>query len=76
MNEHLHNGITEPLFNPLSNTIRDPYPSYHRLRTLDPVHQTAFGNYVVSRHAEVSLVLRDKRLGKDFAERSMRRYGP
>ena len=32
--------------------------------------------YLVSRHADVSNVLRDKRFGKDFVERSTRRYGP
>src|SRR5579862_9816045 len=32
--------------------------------------------YLASRHADVSLVLRDKRFGKDFVERSKRRYGP
>ena len=31
---------------------------------------------VASRHADVSLVLRDKRFGKDFVERMTRRYGP
>jgi cytochrome P450 len=82
MNEHLQGvaaplDAAQPLFNPLSpDYIRDPYPSYERLRTLDPVHLTAFGNFLVSRHAEVSLVLRDKRFGKDFTERSSRRYGP
>jgi cytochrome P450 len=82
MNEHLQGDATPatavpPLFDPLSpDYIRDPYPSYERLRRLDPVHLTPFGNYLVSRHAEVSLVLRDKRFGKDFAERSSRRYGP
>jgi cytochrome P450 len=40
------------------------------------MHQTAFGSFVASRHAEASLVLRDKRFGKDFAERTIRRYGP
>ncbi|WP_439364291.1 cytochrome P450 [Bradyrhizobium sp. DASA03005] len=64
-----------PLFNPLSpDFIRDPYPHYERLRAVDPIHVTPFGQYVASRHAEVSLVLRDKRFGKDFAERSRRRY--
>jgi cytochrome P450 len=77
MNELAQTANTEPLFNPLSpDYIRDPYPSYHRLRTTDPMHLTPFGAYVASRHAEVSLVLRDKRFGKDFVERSTRRYGP
>ena len=77
MNELAQTANTEPLFNPLSpDYIRDPYPSYERLRTTDPMHLTPFGAYVASRHAEVSLVLRDKRFGKDFVERSSRRYGP
>ena len=77
MNEQVQTAATEPLFNPLSpDFIRDPYPHYERLRTTDPMHLTAFGSYVASRHAEVSLVMRDKRFGKDFVERTKRRYGP
>jgi len=77
MNEHVQTATTEPLFNPLApEFIRDPYPHYARLRDTDPMHQTAFGSFVASRHAEASLVLRDKRFGKDFAERTIRRYGP
>jgi cytochrome P450 len=74
MNEHVQ---PDPLFNPLSlDFIRDPYPHYAKLRTTDPMHRTAFGAFVASRHAEASLVLRDKRFGKDYVERSKRRYGP
>ena len=40
------------------------------------MHLTPFGNFAASRHAEVSLVLRDKRFGKDYVERTVRRYGP
>jgi hypothetical protein len=77
MNEHVQTATTEPLFNPLSpEFIRDPYPYYARLRSTDPMYLTPFGSYVASRHAEASLVLRDKRFGKDFVERSTRRYGP
>jgi hypothetical protein len=77
MNEHFQTANTEPLFNPLSpEFIRDPYPHYARLRSTDPVHITPFGSYLASRHAEASLVLRDKRFGKDFIERTKRRYGP
>ncbi len=77
MNEHVQTAKTEPLFNPLSpEFIRDPYPSYERLRTTDPMHVTSFGAFVASRHAEASLVLRDKRFGKGYVERSVRRYGP
>jgi cytochrome P450 len=77
MNEHVQSTTTEPLFNPLSpEFIRDPYPHYERLRTTDPMHVTAFGAFVASRHAEASLVLRDRRFGKDYVERTIRRYGP
>jgi cytochrome P450 len=77
MNEHVQAATTPPLFDPLSpEFIRDPYPHYERLRNTDPVHLTPLGIYVASRHAEASLVLRDKRFGKDFVERSKRRYGP
>jgi cytochrome P450 len=77
MNEHAQTATTEPLFNPLSpEFIRDPYPHYDRLRTTDPMHVTPFGAFVASRHAEVSLVMRDKRFGKDYVERTKRRYGP
>jgi len=77
MNEHVQAATTEPLFNPLApEFIRDPYPHYERLRNTDPMHHSPLGMYVASRHAEASLVLRDKRFGKDFTERSTRRYGP
>src|SRR5947209_12625837 len=77
MNEHVQTTTTAPLFNPLSpEFIRDPYPHYERLRTTDPMHVTQFGALVASRHAEASLVLRDRRFGKDYVERTIRRYGP
>src|SRR6266404_9210617 len=77
MNEHVQTASSAPLFNPLSpDFIRDPYPHYQRMRTTDPVHLTPLGVYVCSRHAEASLVVRDKRFGKDYVERTIRRYGP
>jgi len=76
MNEHVQTATSEPLFNPLApEFIRDPYPSYERLRANDPMHVTQFGAFLASRHAEASLVMRDKRFGKDFVDRTIRRYG-
>jgi cytochrome P450 len=67
----------EPIFNPMSpDVIADPYPHYHRLRTLDPVHRSSLGFFVASRNADVSFVLRDRRFGKDFVGRMTRRFGP
>src|SRR5437764_11464975 len=77
MNEHVQAATSDPLFNPLSpEFIRNPYPHYERMRTTDPVHLTPLGVYVASRHAEASLVMRDKRFGKDYFERTIRHYGP
>ena len=77
MNEHVEANAADPLFNPLSpDFIRDPYPYYERLRTTDPMHITAHGAFLASRHADVSLVLRDKRFGKDYVDRTIKRYGP
>jgi cytochrome P450 len=81
MNEQVQTRAAEtqaaPLFNPLSpDFIRDPYPVYHRMREVDPMHMTPLGFYVASRHADAALVLRDKRFGKDFVGRLIRRSGP
>src|SRR6266481_4858116 len=77
MNEHVQTATSALLFNPLApEFIRNPYPHYARLRTTDPMHLTPLGVYVASRHAEASLVLRDKRFGKEHVERNIRRYGP
>ena len=77
MNEHVQTATSEPLFNPLSpDFIKNPYPHYVRMRSADPVHLTQHGMYVASRHADVTVVLRDKRFGKEYAERTKRRYGP
>jgi cytochrome P450 len=66
----------EPLFNPLSpDVIRNPYPYYHRLRTSEPMHRSQLGFYAASRHADISLILRDRRFGKDFVGRMTRRFG-
>src|SRR6201995_416662 len=77
MSERVQVDIAEPLFNPLSpDYIKNPYPHYVRLREHDPMHVTAHGAFVASRHADVTLVLRDKRFGKDYVERPIRRSGP
>ena len=77
MNEHVQAKPAAPVFNPLSpQFIRNPYPFYQQLRETDPMHVTPFGAFLASRHAEASLVLRDKRFGKDFVGRTIRRYGP
>ena len=76
MDPPLQTADAELLFNPLSpDFIANPYPFYHRLRTTNAVHHSPLGFYVASRHAEVSLILRDKRFGKDYVGRMTRRHG-
>jgi cytochrome P450 len=76
LNQAVQAAQVDPLFDPLSPAvIADPYPFYHRLRTVDPIHRSPLGFDMASRHADVSLVLRDKRFGKDFVGRMTRRHG-
>jgi pimeloyl-[acyl-carrier protein] synthase len=53
-------------FNPMDpEFLADPYPTYHRLRTEDPVHQSPLGFWVLTRYEDVSAVLRDPRFIKE-----------
>jgi cytochrome P450 len=68
--------MSTPAFNPLSpEFIRDPYPFYAHLRQHAPMMPSPFGGVLASRHAEVTLVLKDKRFGKDFVGRMTKRLG-
>jgi cytochrome P450 len=78
MNEHVQAATSTPLFNPLSpDSSATPIPiTIGCVPPTDPMHLIPFGGFVASRHAEASLVLRDKRFGKSYVERTKRRYGP
>jgi len=53
-------------FNPMDpEFLADPYPTYHRLRAEDPVHQSPLGFCVLTRYDDVSAVLRDARFIKE-----------
>jgi cytochrome P450 len=73
---HLKANAAELIFNPMApDFIRDPYPTYHRLRRDDPMHRSPLGFIMASRHADIAFILRDARFGKDFAGRIKRRAG-
>jgi cytochrome P450 len=56
----------EVSFNPMDpEFIADPYPTYHRLRTEDPVHLSPLGFWVLTRYEDVVSALRDPRLAKE-----------
>jgi cytochrome P450 len=68
--------MSTPAFNPLSpDFIRNPYPFYEQLRTRAPMLPSPFGGVLVSRHADVTAVLKDRRFDKDFVNRTSRRLG-
>src|ERR1700751_1523729 len=49
----------EPLFNPFApGFAHDPYPAYGRLPAEDAVHEHPLGCWVLSRHDDVSALLR------------------
>ena len=53
-------------FNPMDPAfVEDPYPTYHVLRSQDPVHHSPLGFWVLTRYADVIAMLRDPRLVKE-----------
>ena len=67
-------AMSELLLNLLSpDVLRNPYPSYERLRAAEPVHRSPLGFVFLSRHEDMSAILKDKRFGKTFAERMVLR---
>jgi cytochrome P450 len=53
-------------FNPMDpEFVADPYPTYHRLRTEEPVHHSPLGFWVLTRYEDVVSVLRDPRCVKE-----------
>lgn len=45
--------------------VSDPYPTYAALREHDPVHESRFGYWVLTRHDDILQALRDPRLGNE-----------
>ncbi|MGW3566484.1 cytochrome P450 [Streptomyces sp. NPDC000941] len=55
------------IFDPRDPSVRtDPYPIYRRLRETDPLHQSHFGYWVLSRYADVDAVLRAPGASSEF----------
>src|SRR5262245_37407668 len=55
-----------PRFNPFDEAFRrDPYPVYRALQAEEPVHRSFLDAWVVTRHADVKFVLKDRRFGVD-----------
>src|SRR5947208_8459753 len=54
----------------------NPYPIYHWLRALAPVHRNDKGMWFVTSYADCAAALRDPRLGKDYERQTELRAGP
>jgi len=65
-------------YNPLDpEHIRDPYPRYQALREADPVHRSdLFQGWVLTRHADVVVVLRDPSFSVDRSQMDLIRNSP
>lgn len=59
-------------FNPLDpRQLDNPYPMYHRLREISPVHRSRVGPLIISRYADALQVFQDPRLSNDTREGSL-----
>jgi cytochrome P450 len=55
----------------------DPYPRYHRLREIAPVHYSPqFEAWFVSRYDDVASIVRDPRFGKNYSRQMGIKFGP
>jgi cytochrome P450 len=73
LRERYQSGVT---YNPLSHRVfTDPYPTYHTLRTRDPIHWSSLSSaWVVSRYHDIDTILRDhRRFSNDFENRTLSR---
>ena len=52
-------------FNPMDSAFNaDPFPTYRRLRSEDPIHRSPMGFWVLTRYDDVATLLRDGRFGR------------
>jgi len=66
-----------PAFNPLDpDFIRDPYPTYHRLRESGPIRwDEAGGHWLATGYEACASILKDKRFGRRYEVVIEHRYG-
>ena len=77
MSEQRVEGPEAPIFNPFSpDFLRNPYPAFQQLRSTAPIMRTEMGFWVASRYEDVTAILRDKRFGKCFVQRTEKQHGP
>jgi cytochrome P450 len=76
MSETTAQGQAAPAFNPMSpDFLRNPYPTFHQLRSNAPIFKTPLGFWLATRYDDVNAILKDRRFGKGFEARTIERYG-
>ncbi len=76
MSEQHADAPEAPIFNPFSpDFLRNPYPAFQQLRSTAPIMRTEMGFWVASRYDDVTAILRDKRFGKCFVQRTEKQHG-
>jgi cytochrome P450 len=75
----LENGTAEDVALELFNKPegrRAPYPRYHRLRELEPVHYNGeLGMWFLTRYEDCAAMLRDPRFGKNYPAQMESKFG-
>ena len=73
-NKTQKSGIAKALkFNPYDPAFRtNPYPIYHTLRSVEPIHQSFRGMWVLTRYADAKAVLRDSRFCVDKMSKNVK----
>jgi len=58
--------------------LADPYPIFRHMRSAAPVYKAPLGRLFLTRYADCSLLLRDRRFAKEYTEPEAltRRFGP
>ena len=58
--------------------LANPYPVFQRLRVMAPVWKAPFGRWFLTGYDDCTLLLRDRRFGKDYVgtDALLRRFGP
>ncbi len=70
-------GMAKALkFNPYHPAFQaNPYPIYHHLRSVEPIHQSFKGMWVLTRYADAKAVLRDPRFCVDKMPNNVKHKG-
>lgn len=68
-------GRTFDIYGLPRSFLEDPFPTYHRLRETDPVHQNRDGTWFITRYEDVRRLYRTKTTFSDKTEMYVKKFG-